>query len=294
VITERILGIIEESGVLPWSQPWDLAGELPRNLRTKKAYKGYNVWSLLFEQQKKGYTSSWWVTYKQAQALGGSVRNGEKSTVGVNWHPVPKKDKETGEETGEVFMKPSLFWVFNFDQCDDLVLPEKPQRCVEPLDHCEKIGSAMALPIEIRHGGDRAFYRPSEDFIMLPNREQFHSTTEYYSTRFHEMVHSTGHEKRLNRSTLVDMVAFGDQNYSKEELVAELGAAFICGFTGIENTASLKNSAAYLKGWSEKLRGEPKLFTSAASAAQKALDYILGKDALNAGFEIEEDIREEK
>lgn len=278
-ITERLLEMIEKDGVLPWSKPWDMQGNYPCNLQTKKVYSGSNVFTLWFQQMNKGYETSWWVTYNQAKALGGQVRKGEKGTVCVKWIVGDKKDKETGEATGDKFFKPMVFTVFNVAQCDDLEdkIPTKEERTIEPIEHCEKIGSMMLEPIEIRHGGDRAFYRPSEDFIQLPPRNAFHDVTEYYSTRFHEMVHSTGSTKRLNRASLVDLVAFGDTNYSKEELVAELGAAFLCAHAGINNTASEKNSAAYLQGWSRKLREDKKLFYNAAKEAQAALDYIIGK-----------------
>jgi antirestriction protein ArdC len=288
-ITDRIISLIETNGHLPWSRPWDLMGEMPRNLKSKKAYRGYNTWMLLFEQQKKAYKTGWWVTYNQAQEMGGNVRKGEKSTMISFYQWVPKKDA-TGQETKDKrpFMK--CFWVFNVDQCENLEdrVPVPTTRENGTIDHCEKIGAAMQRPIEIKHGGDKAYYRPSEDYIQLPERNQFHDVTDYYLTRFHEMVHSTGHKERLDRATLVDMVAFGDQNYSKEELVAELGASFLCAFTGITSAENEKNSAGYLKGWASKLKEDKKLFTSAASAAQKALDYILGKDAEGLDGEVEE------
>jgi antirestriction protein ArdC len=122
-------------------------------------------------------------------------------------------------------------------------------------------------------GHDKAFYRPVTDSIHLPDRNSFDSAGEYYSTLFHEMTHSTGHQSRLNRSTLTEVVPFGSETYSKEELVAEFGAAFLCAHAGIENTVS--NSAAYINGWLKKLRSDPKLAILAASQGQKAADYIL-------------------
>lgn len=276
-VTDKIIKMIEENGTLPWTKPWSTVDEFPRNLRTGKIYHGSNVWILSVEALDKGYTEPYWVTFDQAKALKGSVRKGEKSTVCVKWGFAPKKDKVTGEAIpGEMRPFNSPFRVFNVAQCDDLVVPTREEREFVPVVECEEIGTKMEVTVGIKHGGDRAYYEKVQDFIMLPPRERFVDVPEYYSTRFHEMVHATGHKNRLNRPTLVDAVKFGDQNYSKEELVAEMGAAMVCAATGIENLASLRNSAAYLSGWAQKLKEDKHLFTSAATQAHKAADYILG------------------
>ena len=128
----------------------------------------------------------------------------------------------------------------------------------------------------ITHGNQIAAYSASIDTVMMPNRNQFHRVEGYYSTLFHELVHSTGHRNRLHRPAVHD-INFGSEKYSKEELIAEIGAAFLCGHTGIENQKTLENTSAYVKSWVEKLENDKKLIVTAASAAQKAVDYIVGE-----------------
>lgn len=176
------------------------------------------------------------------------------------------------------------YTVFNVAQCEGLEKHLPPLHPVDPANVIPPIASAERIirqyknsPAIREKAGDRAYYHSSSDTIVLPQRGQFKSEAEYYSTLFHECVHSTGHESRLKRNTLLDAHYFGDENYSREELVAELGAAFLCGEAGIENEAALKNSAAYLNGWRKKLKEDSKIIVIAAAQAQKAADHILSK-----------------
>jgi antirestriction protein ArdC len=172
--------------------------------------------------------------------------------------------------------------VFNVDQME---LPDKvratlepPARTVSPFEAAEEIIRNMSRPPALRFGFDHAAYFPATDMIEMPNRNRFESAEAYYDTLFHEEIHATGHASRLGRTGIAEGVAaFGSETYSREELVAELGAAFLCGTAGIEQ-ATLRNSAAYIRNWSEKLRADSRLIVMAASAAQKAADYILGRE----------------
>jgi antirestriction protein ArdC len=150
------------------------------------------------------------------------------------------------------------------------------EREFTPIECCEQIVAGYKGAPEVTHGHTKAAYRPSADEVIMPSAERFHSNEEYYSTLFHEFTHSTGHKSRLARKGIVDADAsFGDDKYGREELVAEMGAAFLCGHAGIE-ASTIDNSASYLAGWLKVIKGDPKLIVQAAGAAQKAADLILG------------------
>jgi antirestriction protein ArdC len=280
-ITERIVEALER-GVVPWRCPWDRYRGLPRNLTSGKEYRGVNVFLLAIVRQCTGYESPYWLTYKQAQERGGHVRKGEKGTGIVFWMWL---DRETGEtdddgqpETDRV---PLLrqYTVFNVDQCDGIEPPataDVQRHDWEPLAECERIVSAMPNAPEIRVGTDRACYIPRVDRVEVPHRHRFAQPAAFYGTLFHELTHATGHEKRLNRRPSDEPRYFGDPDYSREELVAEMGAAFLCGHVGIE-TETLDQSAAYLRGWIDVLKGDGRLVVTAAAQAQKAADYILDR-----------------
>jgi antirestriction protein ArdC len=177
-----------------------------------------------------------------------------------------------------------LYTVFNVQQCE---LPERLLPLLQidnalgadshrQIAACEQIVSAMPQRPAIRHGEARAYYRPAADTVNMPAPRLFPRVEHYYSILFHELTHSTGHASRLDRATLRDLLAFGDTNYSKEELCAEMGAAYLCGVAGIDN-ATVNNSAAYIQGWLSKLRNDKRLLIQAAAQAQKAADFILGE-----------------
>ncbi len=174
---------------------------------------------------------------------------------------------------------PSLryYTLFSVEQCDDLGPSQADSPAATPqIETCETVLSTMNDPPPVHHGGGRAFYSPSNDTITLPPRQTFEQMEEYYSTLFHELTHASGHEKRLGRPGVTDPVKFGDHAYSREELVAEMGAAFLCGHTGI-SPATIRNSAAYLASWLKVLQGDGRLVIQAAAAAQRAVDHILGR-----------------
>lgn len=286
-VTDLILERLE-AGVVPWHKPWAYDGDgaivLPRNLQTRNEYRGSNVWTLSITAGIKGYQSEWWLTYKQAQTMGGQVRKGEKSAPGTRWGFTVDKScaacrsgADSGHKSG-CKSSPFLrgFSVFNLEQIDGIDYP-KPVAS-DPIPEFEAIGSAEKIVKGysggpgIRLDGRAAFYRPDVDQVTMPAPGHFEKPTAYYSTLFHELGHSTGHQTRLNRKF---GARFADHAYSREELVAELSSAMLCGVAGIEQD-TLDQSASYLDHWASKLRDEPKWFVTAAGQAEKASNRIRG------------------
>jgi antirestriction protein ArdC len=269
IITGKIIEKLE-AGTAPWRKPWT-GGEMPRNLITGKVYRGIN----LFLLNMANYTSPYWLTYNQCKEKGGIVKAGAKATPIVYW----KLDKEEKDENGE--SRPPLlryYNVFNSEQCTGLDIPqlETEQREFAPIEVCMMTVAAMPNAPRIQHEQSKAFYVPSMDYVNMPRPESFTSAEEYYSVLYHELTHATGHASRLNRKGITNHNGFGSSDYGKEELIAEMGAAFLCGCTGIENR-TLDNSAAYIEGWIKAIREDKKIVITAAAAAQKAADYILNK-----------------
>ena len=280
IVTDKIIEILER-GAIPWKRPWrGGASGLPRNIVSKKPYRGINCFLLAVTGEFMGYSSPYWLTYKQAQELGGYVKKGEKSTLVIFWKLWEKQDQETGQ-TDEI---PVLryYQVFNVDQCQDVTIPSDPipgQKDLdfEPIAACENVVENMPNRPEILHStSPKAYYSPSRDVVHMPTQGKFESAEYYYNALFHELTHSTGHEKRLHRRDSDRIAAFGDPEYSKEELVAEMGAAFLCSYCEIDNL-TIENSAAYIQGWLKVLRDDNKMVIQAAAQAQKAADYILVK-----------------
>jgi len=279
VITDRIIQQLE-SGAAPWQRPWAAQGEaaIPRNLRSLKPYRGINIWILM----SAGFTSPYFLTFKQARELGGHVRKGEKGLPVVFWKfdEYEKENTTTGETEKCEYALCRYYTVFHVSQCQNLqVVPVAPPDNgaeVPSLDICESTIAKWTSRPDIKHGSHQASYHKMLDHISMPDRNAFNGPEEYYSTLFHELTHSTGHPKRLNRATLTDFERFGDSNYSQEELVAEMGAAYLCGYTGIENK-TITNSAAYLASWLKVLKQDSRMVLVAAGQAQRAVDLILNK-----------------
>jgi len=267
-VTDSIIKSLE-TGVVPWRKPWAGVPNIPTSFASKKPYRGVN--RFLLDPALHGHTSPFWITYKQAAARGGQVRAGAKGSMCVFWSFVKDRRDPTGKTTFP-FLK--YFTVFNLDQIDGLEVPQpEPKPDFDSIQSCEEVVRDWADKPTIAHnGGDRAFYKPSTDSVSMPEQTAFTSASAYYATLFHELGHATGHEKRLNRG-LKD--GFGSVGYAKEELVAELTASMICGTVGIGNDL-IENSAAYIASWLRTLKGDPKMVVSAAGAAQKAADMILG------------------
>jgi antirestriction protein ArdC len=272
IVTDKIIAQLE-NGTVPWRRPWGGRSAMPRNLVSGKPYRGINVFLLGCH----GFESPFWLTFNQAKDLGGHVRKGEKSTPIVFW-----REWEREAADGSVDKIPILRFYsgFHLSQCegipaDRIPAVERPEHAFAPIDRCEGIVVGYRGRPTIRHDFGRAFYRPNDDLVGMPRQTAFTSPEEYYSTLFHELAHSTGHRSRLNRQGIETAVSFGSTDYGREELVAEMGAAFLCGTCGIE-TATLDNSAAYIAGWLKTIKRDVKLVTLAAAAAQRAVDHILG------------------
>lgn len=272
IITDRIVEMLE-NGVAPWRKPWNYGIDGgPRNLVSKKHYQGINAFLLACSP----HTSPFWMTFKQAKDMGGNVRKGEKGTPVIFWKIYEKED-ESAEDGKKRLPVLRYYTVFNADQCEGIKAPkddlsEWPEH--ERIERAEAIQLAMPNRPAVTYGGGRAFYRPSTDTVTVPELKRFENPEEFYSTLFHELAHSTGHQSRLNRDGVTGFNFFGDKDYSKEELIAEMTAAFLCGHCGIES-ATLENSAAYLQGWIKTLKGDKKLAITAAAHAQKAANYVL-------------------
>src|ERR1700676_452439 len=271
IVTESIIKQLE-SGVAPWRKPWRT--EPPTNLVSKKEYRGINIFLLA----SLGYGSRYWLTYRQAQTLGGSVKRGQHGSKVVFWKfdEYRKENKETGETENRKSILLRYYTVLNLEQCDGIKSPE-PHQVIHPIEQCEHIVNSMPNPPSLEQDS-RASYRPSTDTVGMPARSAFDSSEGYYSTLFHELTHSTGHPSRVGREGIMEHNPFGSDDYSKEELVAEMAAAMLCGVAGVESR-TLENSASYLQSWINRLRSDSRLIVSAASQAQKASDYILGRNA---------------
>ena len=238
-ITERIVSLLEQ-GTVPWHKPWKVNTGLPRNLISKKPYRGINVFLLM----AMSYESPHWLTLRQANQLGASVKKGEKACPVVFWKRMQAEAKEPVEAQKPPLLR--LYHVFNVAQCDGL--KDAPEEIPMPVTKPAEIVAKMPQPPAIKHGMTQAFYSPTDDCVGMPERERFDTEAGYFAGIFHELVHSTGHEKRLKRASIVERNGFGSDPYCKEELIAELGSAFLGGYTGIVDR-TIDNSAAYLEGW---------------------------------------------
>ena len=266
-ITNRIVSEME-SGLIPWQKPWVASGGCV-SYATGKPYS-------LLNQMLLGRPGEY-ATFKQIQQAGGYVKKGQKASMVVFWKWLEQEDEETGEVKQIPFLR--YYNVFHIDQCEGLKAKHsKPlPQSAEADQKAEAIicGYLKSSGVRMTHQqGDRAFYRPSDDTITLPLLAQFHETSEYYSTAFHELIHSTGHSKRLNR---LDKTAFfGSEAYSKEELIAEIGASALVNLAGLETSRSFRNNAAYVQNWLQVLKSDKRFIVSASGKAEKAVALILG------------------
>lgn len=273
MVTERIVAMLEE-GTAPWRKPWTPAS-FPRNISGHR-YRGVNLFLL-----QSQYDSPFWLTYKQAQERGGNVIKGEQSTMIIFWKRlrITEVNEATGKREPKVIPMLRYFRVFNLEQTENVKLPksviEFDASKVEhaPITDAEAIvkGYKGGPPIKVTES-DQAFYLPGLDHITVPQMSQYPSPDEYYSTLFHEMGHSTGHPDRLNRDQKGN---FGSHDYGREELVAEMTAAFLCSEAGI--TMTMDNSAAYLASWIKTIKEDVRAVVVAGGQAQRAADHILGR-----------------
>lgn len=283
-VTDNIITVMEEQGEIPWKKPWK-GMSIPRNLSSSKPYRGINVALLWGAGVAKGYDTGYWMTFNQAKAKGGVVRKGEKSTMVVFWKILKVADTEReGKEKSVPFLR--YYNVFNVDQIEGIEAPDKGTSQHDPVAEAEEIIKGMPSAPEVRVGGDRASYSMLKDLVRMPPMERFDSIEEYYSAYFHELVHSTSHPSRLDRGRGEDH-RFGSEDYSEEELVAELGASFLLATVGIESPA-IPNKAAYIANWLKVFEGDKKILVRAGGKAQKAVDYILGERGGNKEERVDE------
>lgn len=284
--TDRICELLEQ-GFIPWQKPWAMASDCAWSGHDGHVYTLLNQF-LLADSAKK--YKSWedmvkdiageWVTFKQAIDRGGNVKKGEHGRRVVFFSMVPKKDQD-GNETGEMFPVISWSTVFKISQCEGI--EQKFHTDADMLydfntdQTADEVSSAYLnrehIILQHKHC-NRACYSPSDDTVTMPLPEQFQNNSEYYSTLFHELTHSTGHQKRLNR--ISKTAAFGKEEYSAEELVAEIGSASIMATLGIENAGTFRNSTAYIQNWLKALRNDKRMIVTASAKAEKAIKLILG------------------
>ena len=281
-VTRRIIAELE-AGRLPWVQPWGRSGgasaALPHNAYSGRAYSGINILILWGAVIEAGWPSQGWLTFRQALEAGGNVRKGERGTTVVyadRFIPKGEADRaarEGGDAKAVAFLK--SFTVFNVAQCEGLregIASDPaplPEREIVPVAEA----AITASGVDFRIGGDRAFYVPAHDYVQVPPQPAFFDQVNFYRTALHELTHATGHVSRLDRKLLN---SFGSKDYAREELVAEMGSAFLCAALGIEPSV---RHADYIGSWLEVLREDNRAIFRAASLASKAADWLLARHA---------------
>ncbi|MDR3709673.1 MAG: zincin-like metallopeptidase domain-containing protein [Capsulimonadaceae bacterium] len=274
-ITNRILAELDK-GVVPWRKPW--TSRTAVNAVSEKPYRGIN--SLLLGMA--GYDDHRWLTFKQAHDLNGQVRRGEKGTAIVFWQFIEHEGDDDEQKRSIPLAR--AYTVFNVQQCERLVVSEGGKLPdLEPIS-ASMDASALEAARNLLEGYpdapkvlpcSHAAYAPARDVVLMPSASAFNSKAGYTATLAHELVHSTGHNKRLNRPGVVGLIQFASQDYSFEELLGELGACFLCAEIGVAN--DIQNSASYIEGWRQRLSTDSRLIVRAASQAQKAADWVLGR-----------------
>ena len=301
-VTDKFIQVIEDdiknNRPAFWLRPWKTS--YPMNASFGNEYNGINFWNLLIEQMLNKYDSNLWATFNQIRQMGGKVIKGSKSVPVIFWKVINKETEETEEDKS--YLVARAYHVFNLDQTTDCELPKRMDKLTTelltdftPVEKADEIinnyvegkiqnqtplalytpkseGKADKIGVTI----ERAFYQPSTDSVNIPPVSLFNSMDEYYSTVFHELIHSTGHPKRLNRlkensNYYTDHL----ESYSAEELTAELGNGILCQLTGIDGTNVANNSVAYLRHWLEIFKNNPKELMYAAGRAHKAVNHIV-------------------
>ena len=284
-VTNKMIALIEQ-GVAPWRCTWNKYG-LARNYATGHQYSGINAFLMNLTQHPIPY----FMSFKQAKAMGGKIRKGAKAEMVYFFKPLFKDKDENfvklerakalkgmGEEV-QVIPMLKYYNVFNIEDIEgiEIEIPEVQLKDHERIEKCEAIIKGIKNPPKyVFENANQAYYAPISDKLNMPAIGQFETAEDYYTTFFHELTHATGHASRLNREGIIKLNPFGSPGYSKEELVAEMGASFLSAYVGINYDELTENSAAYLKGWLSVLKADKKLIFKAAAEAQKAADYILG------------------
>lgn len=285
-VTDRIAAALEK-GVAPWVRPWTAAGA-PRNVGGRE-YNGVNVILLEMEAAERGFASPIWMTYKQAAERGGHVRRGERGTTVVFWKVSDLEDEKgrpvignDGEQRRSFYLR--HFTVFNLDQTEGVSVPAEAVPAVVNEEDRDRAADAFARATgaSVKHGGSKASYSKEQDVVRMPAWEAFRGAADYYSTLLHELVHWTGHDSRLARDL---SGRFGSGSYAMEELVAELGAAFLCARLRIDGTLQ---HAEYLATWAKKLREDKRAIFSVAGTAKKAAEFLAAFSGSETADEREE------
>ena len=283
IITDRIMEQLNK-GVIPWKKPWS-AGGMPRNGISQNEYNGINPMLL----SCTGFYNPNWFSFNQARQAGGSVKHDQKGTPIIFWKKsqYATPDGEQAPQEGEKKKSNSYlilryYTVFNYEQCENMPEkyavkhqePKNSESCINATRIMKEYAEREKMPI--LHHEQRAYYSPALDIVNMPAYDSFKDAISYYKTGFHELIHSTGHEKRLNR--LDKHACFGNEVYSKEELTAEMGASFLSGHAEIYTEDQHQESASYIASWLRVLHDDKTMVIKAAAAAQRASDYILKKE----------------
>lgn len=264
MVTNKIIEKLEQ-GIIPWRKPWTGQAQAV-NWKTQKPYRGINTMLL---------DAGEYATFKQITEAGGKVKKGAKSEIVVFWKFLEKENEE-GEKENIPMLR--YYRVFNIEtQVEGLKSKRGEVGTFEhnKMEECENIIKGYVGKPSLSFKNDGAYYTPSMDNVNMPPMKHFPKLEEYYSTFFHELVHSTGHKDRLGREGVTGTTYFGSETYSKEELVAELGAQMLCSIAGINNEPIIDNSASYIGSWLKKLKDDKTLLVKAGGQAQKAVDHIL-------------------
>ena len=296
-IADRIIDLLDEGKLPPWEKQWhDSPMGNPMNAVSMKPYRGVNHWLTLLTQDVMDYTDPRWMTFRQAQGLGGTIMKGEKGTQVIFWKPIVRAADAAGPDgtvqagpgqndpDGKTRSFPMLraYTIFNVDQTQGCVLkdlPEPPVGSGTPIERAEVILAGMPDPPEIanyEHDNQAPHYIPARDIVRVPSMTRYRDPEYYYNTMFHELTHATGHPKRLNRFVLE--AGGGLHAYGQEELVAGMGAAMLGGHAGI-GTRVLELDASYIQNWRDTIKGDKAMVLRAASLAQRAVDFILDEAA---------------
>lgn len=289
-VTDKIIADLEQ-GVRPWMKPWNAehaAGRITKPLRHNgQAYNGINILMLWSAAVTEGYSAPIWMTFRQAKELGASVRKGEKGELVVYANTITRTEENSdGEEVEHAIPFMKGYNVFNVEQIDGLPshyyqLAEPVLDPVERIDHAESFFAATKA--DIRHGGNQAYYAIGSDRIQLPPFESFRDAESYYATLAHETTHWTRHPSRLDRD--FGRKRWGDEGYAQEELVAELGSAFLCADLGI--TPEVRDDhAAYIDSWLQVLKQDKRAIFTAAAHAQRAVDFVNSLQATTSKPEV--------
>jgi len=269
-VTDQITAALS-NGVIPWRKPWKGREFLPCNAISKRSYSGVNLFTLAlapFEDHR-------WLTVRQANELGGHVRKGEQGALVVFWKLLDRRPADG--ETRKAIPLLRHFVVFNVEQTEACAIePTTKSIHVPQIEAAEAVVRDMPHAPRLTVHHSNAFYRPGDDLIAIPEIRRFQSADSYYATLFHELGHATGHPNRLNRPGVANAIHFGSEDYSREELVAELASAFVCAEIGLDNSL-VADSASYVSGWLNVLRGDPKAVVVASSQAKRAADFIFGR-----------------